>query len=117
MLPCFISWKQDKTMARYNANKISYSKQDKLVNLFCRVLSYLKTEQAIQNFLKDLLNRQERIMLIRRLLVAELLIEGRTYREIRNQLHVGQATIARVNRWLYFGRGGYKMAIEMKKIR
>lgn len=102
-------------MTRYNANKIPYIKQEKLMSQFCEILLRLKTKTAIRNFLKDLLNRQERIMLIRRLLVAELLLEGKTYREIQDEMHVGPSTIARVERWLHFGRGGYKEAIMKKK--
>jgi len=103
-------------MARYNANRIPYSKQDQLMNLFCGVLSRLRTPRAINDFLKDLLNRQERIMLIRRLLIAERLLEGKTYQEIQHKLHVGPSTIARVDRWLHFGRGGLKSAIQAKKL-
>ena len=85
------------------------------MDLLCKVLSHLKTSKAINDFLKDLLNRHERIMLIRRLLVAELLLAGKKYREIQEQLHVGSSTIARIDRWLHFGRGGYKTAIKVLK--
>lgn len=102
-------------MARYNANKIPYTKQDELLDKFCEVLCKLKTKSDVNDFLKDLLNRQERMMFIRRLLVAELLLKGKTYREIQSQLRVGPATIARVDRWLHFGRGGYKRAVLVKK--
>ena len=98
-------------MARFNANRIPYPEQEKLLNFFCEVLSCLRTKSAICDFLKDLLNRQERMMLIRRLLIAKLLLKDKTYQEIQNKLHVGPVTIARVDRWLHFGRGGYKKAI------
>lgn len=102
-------------MARYNVNKIPYNKQEDLLDKFCEVIQSLESKSAIKNFLKDLLNRQERIMLIRRLLIAELLLKGKTYREIQDQLHIGPTTIARVDRWLYFGRDGYKKAVLVKK--
>lgn len=76
------------------------------------MLAELGEKSAIKYFLKDLLNRQERIMLIRRLLVAKMLLDGYTYDEIQNKLKVGKGTIAKVSRWLYFGRGGYKKAIS-----
>jgi len=102
-------------MARYNANRISYPEQDRLLQTFCEVVCRLKSPTKVSNFIKDLLNRQERIMLIRRLLVAELLLDGKTYRDIQKKLHVGPPTIARVDRWLHFGRGGYQEAINIKK--
>lgn len=93
-------------MARYNEKKIPYNTQERLMDTFCETLSRLKTKGAIRNFLKDLLNRKERVMLVRRLLIAEMLLEGYTYREIVERLHCGTPTIARVERWLHFGRGG-----------
>lgn len=82
---------------------------------FCETLARLKTRSAIRNFLKDLLNRQERAMLVRRLLIAEMLIDGYTYEEIMNRLHCGPNTVARVERWLHFGRGGYSQAVRARK--
>jgi len=101
-------------MVRYNPNKLPYPKQEQLLDVFCETVCKLRTKAAIRNFLKDLLNRQERLMLIRRLLIAELLLEGKTYREIQDQLRVGPATVARIDRWLHFGRNGYKQAIRVK---
>lgn len=102
-------------MARFNEKMIPYVTQDRLMSQFCEMLSRLKTSEHIRNFLKDLLNRQERLMLIRRLHIAELLEQGMNYRDIKKQLHCGCATIARVERWLSFGRGGYKKAIDLRR--
>lgn len=102
-------------MARYNEKRITYRTQDKLMDLFCETIFQFESKIAIKNFLKDLLNRQERLMLIRRLLIAEMLINKSTYQEIVNRLHCGSATVARVERWLNFGRGGYKYAIKLQK--
>lgn len=99
-------------MARYNEKKISYVVQDRLMDMFCETLHRLKTKKAIQNFLKDLLNRQERTMLVRRLLIAEMLSKKHTYQEIVERLRCGTGTIARVDRWLNFGRNGLKQAIQ-----
>jgi len=104
-------------MSKYKAEKIPYDKQDKLMAKFCKVLADLKTGEAVAEFLKDLLNRQERMMLIRRLQIAEMLEEGKTYNEIINKLKCGPTTIARVERWLNFGRHGYKKAISIFKNR
>jgi len=80
------------------------------------ILAELKTQKAIRDFLKDLLNRQERAMLARRLLIAEMLLDGAKYHEICAELNCGSATVARVERWLHFGRGGYERAIQTKRI-
>lgn len=58
-------------------------------------------------------------MLIRRLMIADMLLQGATYKDIIDRLNCGPATISRVERWLSFGRGGYLEALtgarEMKK--
>jgi len=100
-------------MSRYNEKRIPYATQERLMNLFCDMLTQLHTRKTIHDFLKDLLNRQERIMLIRRLMIAELLEKGYTYRDIRERMKCGNTTIAKVERWLSFGRGGYKAAIKL----
>lgn len=102
-------------MPKYNEKKLIYKDQEKLMNMLCEILVRLKTKSNIKNFLKDLLNRKERVMLMRRLIIAEMLIKDRTYQDIINRLHCGPATIARVERWLNFGRGGYKKAVDLKK--
>lgn len=102
-------------MSRYNEKRLSYDLQEKLLTMFCDCIAKLKTGKQIKNFLKDLLNRKERIMLVRRLLIAEMLVEGKSYKEIKKYLRCGKPTIARVQRWLNFGRGGYIEAIKAKK--
>ena len=87
------------------------------MDIFCETLLRLKTKKEIKNFLKDLLNRQERAMLVRRLLIAEMLVKDYTYKEIVNRLHCGTATIARIDRWLNFGRGGYKQAVKVRELK
>ncbi|MFH0988378.1 MAG: YerC/YecD family TrpR-related protein [Parcubacteria group bacterium] len=99
-------------MARYDEKKLPYDKQNAALDLFCSIISRLGTKEAIYNFLKDLLNRKERMMLVRRLLIAKYLLDGWTYAQIRQELNCASNTISRVQRWLDFGRGGYKKATE-----
>lgn len=100
-------------MAKYNEKKISIAQQNELMDEFCHILSALDTKAQIYNFLKDLLNRKERMMIIRRLLIARLLEQGKKYHEIKAELGCGSTTISRVQRWLHFGRNGYKAAIRL----
>lgn len=102
-------------MARYNEKRLPYPAQDRMIQMLSDILARLKTSKDIFDFLKDLLNRQERAMLARRLLIAEMLLDKYTYREIADKLKCGMPTIARVERWLHFGRDGYKKAIQQKK--
>lgn len=97
---------------RFPPHKLSYTEQDRLWSNFCGVLVMLKSKNDIQRFLKDLLNRQERMMFIRRLQIAKMLQKGITYDEIKKKLRTSTTTIAKVQRWLEFGREGYKRAID-----
>ena len=66
-------------------------------------------------FLRDLLTKSERIMLGRRIIIARKLIEGETYEDIVETLHVGFDTIRRVQRWLNDQMPGYEKAVEGMK--
>lgn len=99
-------------MTQYVHKRFSYKNQDKIFNDLCKVLHKLTTVKEKKYFLKDLLNRGERVMLVRRFRIAQMLFEDKTYDEIIKELKVGRTTIAKVERLLNFGRGGYKNAIK-----
>lgn len=101
-----------KYMAKFSDSRLPYNKQDALWDEFCVVIADLKKRDDVKRFLKDLLNRQERLMLIRRLQIADMLEAGMTYEEITRRIGASSPTIARVHRWLKFGRDGYRRAIQ-----
>lgn len=51
-------------------------------------------------------------MISRRIQVARMLLEGKTYEQIKKKLKVGASTISQVELWLNNGFGGYKKMIE-----
>ena len=99
-------------MAKFSDKHVPYPKQEELWDRFCASVATMERFDDVKRFFKDLLNRQERLMLVRRLQIADLLDQGFTYEAIRKRLGVGQATIARVQRWLRFGRDGYRRALK-----
>ncbi len=66
---------------------------------------------AMKLFLRDLLTESERLMLGRRILIARLLLTGKTDREVAQELRVGADTVWRVKRWLRDQIPGYEQAI------
>jgi uncharacterized protein YerC len=72
----------------------------------------VRGRNAMKEFLRDILTESERIMVGRRLLIARLLIGGKTYDEITLQLRVGHDTIGRVVRWLDDQMPGYENALK-----
>lgn len=71
----------------------------------------MKGRDAMKLFLRDLLTDSERIMLGRRITIAQMITAGKTHEEIVDVLHVGYDTIARVHRWLRDDVPGYEMAL------
>ena len=77
-------------------------KEDKInyLNYLYHAFTDLKSPEEIENFLKSLLTESEQIMFGRRLFIAKMILEGKTYDEIIEKLHVGADTIGRVHGWL-----------------
>ena len=76
------------------------------------MVSLLGSKDEVKIFFKDLLTLSEIVMISRRIQVAQLLLEGLTYEDIRKNLKVGIDTIRNVERWLNNGFGGYKEIIK-----
>jgi len=91
--------------------KVNREDKIKYIDSLYTAISSLKSREEIKNFLKDLLTESERIMIGRRILVAQMLLEDRSYDQIIRELHVGADTIIRVQRWLEDESDGYEKAI------
>ncbi len=81
--------------------------------LYEAILS-LNDVDACHRFLKDICTPKELKDLSDRLEVAKLLIDGKTYEQIINETKMSSATIARINRALIYGEGGYKEVLKKK---
>lgn len=87
------------------------NKNDK--NFYKAVLS-LKDEDTSRRFFEDICTPKELKDLGDRLRVAELLIEGRTYEQIIEETGMSSTTIARINRALVYGEGGYREVLDKR---
>ena len=89
-------------------------KEDKIKYLdsLYTAVSSLGSREEIKNFLKDVLTESERIMIGRRILIARMLLDDKSYEQITGELHVGYDTIMRVHRRLEDDRDGYEKAIS-----
>ena len=75
----------------------------------------MKNEEEAAKFLTDLLYPQEIEMLAKRLQIAVYLLQNKNYDDIRNELRVGNSTIARVATWLGLSGEGFKIVISRRK--
>lgn len=75
-------------------------------------ISSLKSRDEVKIFLRELLTESERIMIGRRIIIAQRLLEDKSYTEIKQELGVGVDTIMRVHRWLEDENYGYEGIIK-----
>lgn len=103
-------------MAKYSRiQKLSVKEQEQLLLEFCESMLSLKSLREVVNFLKDIFTKQEIEMISKRLKIARLLLEGKTYQEIRQNIKVASGTIGRVNVWLKLSGEGYRMVVKRVK--
>ena len=80
-----------------------------------RAFLALETEDEALRFLRDISTVNEIIELGHRWRVAQLLDAGVNYHDIGARTGASSATISRVNQWLRYGRGGYRLVIDRLK--
>jgi len=86
-----------------------------IITDLCEAVAQAKNSTEAAELLTDLLGRQELEMIARRLRVAEMLLDDLTYKDIREELKISTATIARVQVWLHESGEGYRKIIERTK--
>ena len=74
------------------------------------VISELRSNTDVENFLHDFLTETERVVLVKRLAIAVLLQKGQSYEEIKKALKVSSATISFVSERLK--NPGFQTALE-----
>lgn len=99
-------------MPRFQLKNLSKEEQEKLLSEFFVSIAVLENVQEVGRFFKDLLSVSETTMLARRLKVAKMLEQNYTFDQISAYLKVGKATIANIQRWLDYGRDGYRTALQ-----
>lgn len=80
-------------------------------NLFAAILN-LEIQEDCKNFLRDLLTEVELKEFANRWKVAQMLAKKTDYKNIEKETGMSSTTIARINKWLTNGTGGYLLAIE-----
>lgn len=87
------------------------SEQDAEHRLYAALMTLQNVDEA-RDFFRDLCTPAELQAIADRWRVVGLLREGRPYREIHDLTGVSVTTIGRVARFLEYGNGGYRRAIE-----
>jgi TrpR-related protein YerC/YecD len=77
----------------------------------------LKAAEDARRFFRDLCTVSELQALGARWQVARLLDTGVHYDEIARRTHASTATISRINTWLRYGEGGYRLMLDRQRRR
>jgi len=96
-------------------SKITNKEREQLIFRFCQAICQIKNADEAVFFITDLLSRSEAEMLAKRIKIAELLLEGKTYDEVRKKLKASRGAIARVSEWLRGYGDGYRTVLDRIK--
>lgn len=84
---------------------------NKTKQLFNAILA-LQTENECRRFLRDLLTEAEIKEFANRWRVTQMLDQRIPYEDITRETNMSSTTIARINKWLTNGMGGYKLMLK-----
>lgn len=99
-------------MAKVSKNLMTKDVELVIWKTLLEVLREARTNETVEILLNDLLTPSEKIMLSKRLAIAYLLGEGKTYAEISKKLKVSFATIGSVKSAKLRGGKGYLTLIQ-----
>lgn len=101
---------------KVRAKELDNDARIRILDALYTAASGVQGREAMKLFLRDLLTESERIMLGRRILIAQLLLQGERPTAVASKLKVGYDNIYRIQRWLSDQLPGYEQAIkEMEK--
>ena len=99
-----------------NKTRISKKWSNQDTNSLFRAILDLDNLTEARNFFRDLLTKKELLEFAQRWKVAKMLSAGKAYVDIEKETGMSSTTIARIQRWLKSGMGGYKLMIKKEKI-
>lgn len=93
-------------------HKLSKPERESIVLELIEAFVNCKTIEEAAMFTQDLLTESELSFISRRLRIAKLLLQNKTYGAIQDTLHVSQTTIAKIAFWLNHRGEGFRSIIK-----
>lgn len=87
-------------MPKVKVYSIDAKKRYKIIGDLFEIIANLKTKKEVVEFLIGLFTSSETLMIARRIQIAKMLLEEKSYEHIRKKLGVGYQTIATIEHWL-----------------
>ena len=97
-----------------SAKLLSKQQLNTVSQQFHTLIADLKNPNEVETFLKDFLSETEYLVMVKRLAIAQDLITGKSYEEIKKDLRVSSATISGVSEIL--PKKGMKLALKKIKV-
>ena len=84
-----------------------YSKKatEKMINELFELISSINTTEDCRLLFNDLCTNKEIEQMAQRISAAKLLIEGKTYQQVTDNVEISSATLSRVSRCVQYGEG------------
>jgi len=101
------SGKNKKNMAKVRPHTINAKEKYQALDSLFDVISKLKTKQEIVEFFLGLFTQSESLMMARRIQIARMLLNDKSYDEIKKELRVGTQTVHATYLWLHKGDKKY----------
>ena len=95
--------------------RLSKREVERLFYALCVAVSEMNNPKEVAELLRDLMSYHELKMIAKRLKIAEMVLMGKTYEEVRDHLKVGYGKIARVHEWINMSGEGYRNAIKKSR--
>lgn len=94
--------------------KLSRFSQQQIENQFFTLIADLSSPQEVRQWLRDFMTETEISVFAKRLAIAQLLDQGKSYQEIKDQLKVSSATISSISELV--AKPGQKLAQKKLKL-
>lgn len=92
--------------------KLSRGQQEDLLSDLLAAFQIIRNPDEVLQFIQDLFTRKEVAFFSKRLRIAKLLLEQKTYEEIISAVHASHATVAKVATWLNQKGEGFRKVIQ-----
>jgi TrpR-related protein YerC/YecD len=94
-------------MSKVKPHLIDPKEKYKAIDSLFDVISKLKTKQEIVDFFLGLFTASESLMMARRIQIARMLLDEKSYDYIKKKLRVSSQTIHKTDQWLHKGDEKY----------
>ncbi len=92
--------------------KLSRDQQEDLISDLLAAFQMIRNPDEVIQFIQDLFTRKEVAFFSKRLRIAKLLLEDKTYEEVVVAVHTSHATVAKVAAWLSQKGEGFRNVIH-----